>query len=628
MSTTKSGGCGCAGCDCGTGTCTVESFERPRFFAGQLLTEDDLQAMMNYVVGKNRLRNRYLFGDGVVCGLTVTCHPCGGGSVMVAPGYGLDCCGNDLLLPCAEEVDIRALLRDLRRRQLAGYDCGDPCDDKGDTRSYGLYLVYRETPKDPVAPYNSGDPCGQQACEPTRICEGYAFELRCECTLEDKLTLYRQIWACIGGDTEAATGAVQRAGRLYGHAMRIKQAVANAGAAVADLKLEVDTVEERRTDAAMLKAWLLSRLEQSASRTRCDLYDRVLAVRLPSGTAASQIPDVQSASAEADDQLELVQVLLEYLIDCVCLALNPPCGTCDDTALLLACVEVKGCDVVDVCNLSRRFVLSPAALRYWLPVDLLGKAFEYVCCEFDVDRLFEVRPREQEYRRTVAESQPVPPAPAPPVPPSAAGSTTAMAAVAAPAAPDAKTGLESPVPAFGENARVALERLGLRAADLANAANFSKSLAALALSVGNVEKGDVRRRASVLTDDLAARLRPDAGSIVEIPAVKERMSAMVKEEVAATRSSIVEELRADVGAQTEEKVGSLGADVAADVSSKVVADVDRRVSEVVGKELTGARLNQAVDSLAVVKALRKENEKLRADLGKLSETVKKLGARP
>ncbi len=98
----KSGGCGCggggskgsgSGCSCGggtdCGTCNDQAYVRPNFFAGQLLTEEDLQSLSDYVVAKNRLHNRYLFGDGVVCGLEVTCHPCGGGKVIVKPGYAI-----------------------------------------------------------------------------------------------------------------------------------------------------------------------------------------------------------------------------------------------------------------------------------------------------------------------------------------------------------------------------------------------------------------------------------------------------------------------------------------------------------------------------------------------------------
>src|SRR5512143_1662212 len=77
-------------CSCGGKGCTNcggQGYVRPRFFAGQLLTEEDLQSLSDYIVAKNRLHNRHFFGAGVVCGLEVSCHPCGGGTVIVAPGH-------------------------------------------------------------------------------------------------------------------------------------------------------------------------------------------------------------------------------------------------------------------------------------------------------------------------------------------------------------------------------------------------------------------------------------------------------------------------------------------------------------------------------------------------------------
>jgi hypothetical protein len=75
-STKKSSGCGCGGsgspapapCKCGGAECSLcqdQGYVRPRFFAGQLLTEDDLQQLDDYVVSKNRLHMRHLFGAGV-----------------------------------------------------------------------------------------------------------------------------------------------------------------------------------------------------------------------------------------------------------------------------------------------------------------------------------------------------------------------------------------------------------------------------------------------------------------------------------------------------------------------------------------------------------------------------------
>src|SRR5947207_2583377 len=74
-----SGDCGC-GCG-GSATATMTElagtgFVRPKFFGGMLLTEDDLQAAIDYTVAKRKLTNREVIGAGVVCGLTVKPDPC------------------------------------------------------------------------------------------------------------------------------------------------------------------------------------------------------------------------------------------------------------------------------------------------------------------------------------------------------------------------------------------------------------------------------------------------------------------------------------------------------------------------------------------------------------------------
>src|SRR4051794_33790260 len=177
----RGGGCGCDDCGSATADLAATAFVRPKFFAGQLLTEDDLGTLTAYVTAKDRLHNRYLFGAGVVCGLWVSCDPCGGGTVIVQPGYALDCCGNDLVLACPASLDVNAMIRDLRAARL-GKDCGDPCADQdtqaagrqasAPTRHYLLYARYGEQDSDPVAPYATEEPCGQVACEPSRIREG------------------------------------------------------------------------------------------------------------------------------------------------------------------------------------------------------------------------------------------------------------------------------------------------------------------------------------------------------------------------------------------------------------------------------------------------------------------------
>jgi hypothetical protein len=145
----KNCGCGGAGggagggggaCSCGGTTfpgrpvsasvcspCDDAAFVRPRFFAGQLLTEDDLEALNAYIVGKNRLHNARLWGEGVVCGLEVVCGPCSGATIVVRPGYALDCCGNDLVLACDRELDIGPMIAALREQIRPGHGCADPC---------------------------------------------------------------------------------------------------------------------------------------------------------------------------------------------------------------------------------------------------------------------------------------------------------------------------------------------------------------------------------------------------------------------------------------------------------------------------------------------------------------------
>jgi hypothetical protein len=247
-STSTKKGCGCGGggssapaspCNCGGASCSLcqdQGYVRPRFFAGQLLTEDDLQQLEDYGVAKNRLHMRQLFGAGVVCGLEVTCYPCGGGKVIVNPGYALDCCGNDIVVSCSTELDINQMVRELLRKQRGGFDCGDPCADAtkpatspndpasatqpamasgtgGATTTqpashghkYCLYINYCEQPSDPVSPYATDDPCGTTSCETTRIREGFSFELRCPPVPTAPRGICGSIKDCLGDQTAFAT---------------------------------------------------------------------------------------------------------------------------------------------------------------------------------------------------------------------------------------------------------------------------------------------------------------------------------------------------------------------------------------------------------------------------------------
>ncbi len=343
-------------CDGGCGACGSGDYVSPRFFSGQLLTEDDLQVLANYVSAKNRLHNRHFFGAGVVCGLEVICNPCGGGKITIEPGYALDCCGNDIVLNCAKELDINAMIRDLKLRQLGGYDCGDPCADvdadcsKSEkklktgvsiSRHYCLYIRYCEEKTDPVAPYAIGESCIAPSCEPTRIREGVNFELRCREKEAPPNDFFIHFLACIGDliDTESV--------------------------------LAGDDTRQKTID---LREWLLNRLDKNPRMSDCDLRKMVAGVIIPDEQATIDLELALCLLKEA---------LLRFLRNCLCLALNPPCPPCDDSAVLLACLEVKDCEVLSICNLERTFVLTPVTWRYWNPLlRVFGEFVEnQLCCK-------------------------------------------------------------------------------------------------------------------------------------------------------------------------------------------------------------------------------------------------------
>jgi hypothetical protein len=551
-----SGGCGCGGsggCGCGGGAGCGEcggdvgqhTYVRPRFFAGQLLTNDDLELLGAYVAAKNRLHNRYLFGPGVVCGLEVVCDPCGGGTVKVRPGYALDCCGADIVVACPVSLDVNALIRDLRRHEL-GVDCGDPCADKDKkpaagqenageeskdkpvpSRHYCLYIRYAETLAEPVAPYVTDEPCGQQGCEPSRVREGFRFVLRCDDHKTPRDDLETRLAACTPkSQSRALAEASERMARYTEPMLRATQpsameapfdadAVAQATAqlapqpaatgsltaeraramtedvrqlasALARLQLQDDQTrtailgdqqnEQRIKDARSaltaavstlsaapedtwtdnldketadqllrqagqladanaaplepvrarmlaqglplgagvlsvlrdncdaIRTWLLRQLDAATNLTDCELRAAVAAVTLPAtatntstpgpaqpptgtpGLSATPAPALQALRDQtvadtANSCERLTELLQRYLVNCACGAINPPCSSCVDTDVLLACIEVRECEVVRICNIVRNFVLSPAALRYWIPpLNALHDRLEKFCC--------------------------------------------------------------------------------------------------------------------------------------------------------------------------------------------------------------------------------------------------------
>ena len=82
----------------------MTGFERPRYFAGKLVTADDFELEQRYHIERRRLLNRMLHGAGVVSGLGVTAGK--QGTVTVAPGFALDPRGREILVCEPEQLAI------------------------------------------------------------------------------------------------------------------------------------------------------------------------------------------------------------------------------------------------------------------------------------------------------------------------------------------------------------------------------------------------------------------------------------------------------------------------------------------------------------------------------------------
>jgi hypothetical protein len=79
---------------------------RPRFIPGQLVTADDLNALVDHVEAERRRHNLALHGSGVVRGLGVEVAS---GAIVVCPGTAVDQLGRLIELPEHVTVELSTL---------------------------------------------------------------------------------------------------------------------------------------------------------------------------------------------------------------------------------------------------------------------------------------------------------------------------------------------------------------------------------------------------------------------------------------------------------------------------------------------------------------------------------------
>lgn len=90
--------------------------EESLFTPGALLQADDLTGIGEYLKARERLMFRTLFGCGVMCGLVVHPHEdeCKKLHIVVDCGVALDCCGDPVEVPKAEELIVDCGITDTK----------------------------------------------------------------------------------------------------------------------------------------------------------------------------------------------------------------------------------------------------------------------------------------------------------------------------------------------------------------------------------------------------------------------------------------------------------------------------------------------------------------------------------
>jgi hypothetical protein len=186
--------------------CDAGVAERPRYYARQLITPDDMTLEQEYFRSKLRTHNRMLHGWGVVCGALVCLVPKAGKSengpekngngqaqtgeefepwkVMVKPGYILGPYGDEINIDCTRVVDLRTN----GVTGATGEQCveaSDPwCSEVFEQRqSDRLYIAvrYKEIATRPVRVQPAGCGCDDTRCENSRLRDGYEIAVLTHC---------------------------------------------------------------------------------------------------------------------------------------------------------------------------------------------------------------------------------------------------------------------------------------------------------------------------------------------------------------------------------------------------------------------------------------------------------------
>jgi len=141
----------------------LKSFQRNRYFYGKLLTVKDFEDEQKYFIEKQRLINRLIHGEGVVCGLKVEEVKDKSNFIRITPGVAIDCCGREIVVPEPVEIDLS--------KKVSLEEFGE-----GDTITRWVTIYYNACGKEPVPVYSADSSCEETCCY-SRIMEGYEIDI-------------------------------------------------------------------------------------------------------------------------------------------------------------------------------------------------------------------------------------------------------------------------------------------------------------------------------------------------------------------------------------------------------------------------------------------------------------------
>jgi hypothetical protein len=127
--------------------CSLQTFERNRYFYGKPMTVTAFETEQRYLIGKHRYINRLIHGAGILCGLQATvsasfddARP----TIELTEGAALDCCGNLIVVSRSGKAEIK-----------------DGFNENG--VNY-LYIKYTECAKQPIMSAANVASCEEVCC--------------------------------------------------------------------------------------------------------------------------------------------------------------------------------------------------------------------------------------------------------------------------------------------------------------------------------------------------------------------------------------------------------------------------------------------------------------------------------